>query len=147
MGIFDFFTSKPKTQPEYINGIGELTYSSQFNEYAYRGKIDSASLKYKIGIVFPTRNKAISDYQKMYFKELERNINKILEEASKIPSSKIVLADCIVDDILIPDKENNSYDVDAEIVVSQKERPNIYGTSIYTIIMKDLNVAEVIFIE
>ncbi|AUC15801.1 hypothetical protein BTO06_11860 [Tenacibaculum sp. SZ-18] len=144
MGTFDFLKPKSKEQFEYVDGIGKLIYTYEFDEYAYRGKIYSKSLEYPIKIILPTTNRKISDYQKAYFNNLEENFKKILEEASKAPNSKIVVADCRINEVLIPHKENNIYDIDAEIVVSEKVKSKVYGKSIYSIIMKELNVIDII---
>ncbi|WP_432411176.1 hypothetical protein [Rasiella sp. SM2506] len=146
MGLFDFLKSKPKIKSDFIPGIGELIFSSELEESAYRGKINLANLEYKTEVVFPCDNKDISDYQISYFKEIDKNIKEILDFAAKMQDSKIELSKCKVICIMIPDRENISYDIDSEIVINQKEKNNIYGKSIYSLIMDKLKVVEIITI-
>ena len=141
MGLFDFLKPKPKEQLHNIDGIGELKYGQEYNQYAYRGSVYSKSLGYTIQIILPTTNGEVTDYQKSYFKQLEENLKKILIEASNIPNSKIVLTNCSISTIAIPDKDNKSYDIDAEIVVITKD--NIFKKSIHSLIMKKLNIVDI----
>ena len=146
MGLFDIFKSKKEIKSDYIPGMGELIFSAEHNENACRGKINLTNLEYKTKIVFPSDSNNITDYQLAYFKRINDNIKDILDFASKMPNSKIVLSKCRVDSVSIPNRENNSYDMDAEIVVTQKEKSNIYGRSIYSLIMDELKVAKIITI-
>jgi hypothetical protein len=146
MEFFNFLKSKPSPKADYISGIGDFIYSSDFGENAYRGKINFTNLEYKTEVVFPSDTKDISVYQLSYFKEIDNNIKAILEYASKMPDSKIELSKCNVVRVLIPDKENNKYDISSEIVVAQKEKKNIYGKSIYSLIMHELKIVEIITI-
>ncbi len=146
MEFFDFLKSKPSPKADYISGIGDFIYSSDFGENAYRGEINFTNLEYKTEVVFPSDTKDISDYQISYFKEIDNNIKAILDYASKMPDSKIELSKCNVVSVLIPDKENCNYSVSAELVVTQKERNNIYGKSIYSLIMNELKVDQIITI-
>ncbi|MFC4688881.1 hypothetical protein ACFO5T_00430 [Dokdonia genika] len=146
MGLFDIFKSKKEIKSDYIPEIGELIFSAEHNDYACRGKINLTNFEYKTEIVFPSVSNNITDYQLAYFKRINDNIKDILDFASKMPDSKIVLSKCRVDSVSIPNRENNSYDMDAEIVVTQKEKANIYGRSIYSLIMDELKVAKIITI-
>lgn len=145
MGTFDFFKSKSKNKPIEILPLGKLMFSSENSEYAYRGKINFLDMEYKTEIVLPTNNRKISEYQLTYFKEIYKNLKGILDFATKMPDSKIELSKSRVESVLIPDKENNNYDIDAEIVITQKDR-KIIGKNIYSIILKKLEVVEIITI-
>jgi hypothetical protein len=112
----------------------------------HRGKINLTNLEYKTEVVFPSDTKRISDYQISYLKEIDNNIKAILDYASKMPDSKIELSKCKIVSVLISDRENNRYNVSAEIVVAQKERKNIYRKSIYSLIINELKVVEIITI-
>ena len=146
MKKFNFLKSKTKIEFENIPDVGKLFFLSDLGEYAYRGQIKFINFEYKIEIVFPTDNRELSTYQRSYFKDINKNLKIILDDATRIVNSKIELSKCKVICVLIPDINNDRYNVSAEIVVTQKKKINIFGKNIYSIIMKELEIVEIITI-
>lgn len=146
MGLFDFLKPKPKNLPEYIEGIGEMTYFSKNNWLEYKGNIQFKDFTNKIETLFLCNESKISDYQKKYFDELNNNLKNLIVEASKKPDSRIDLMKYRIESIVITDKDYKSYDVDCEIVVTQLDNKKSKDRSIYSIIVQGMAVEAIIII-
>ena len=146
MKIFEFLKSKQKSRLEYFSEIGELSYSDELDFPSYSGKVNLKNLNYPIEVVFPVVDNKVTEHQKATFFKLDKNITQILDQVAKFPDSKIILSNIKIESILIPDKDDSSFDLDAEIVTSQKEKFNLHGKRLYSLIIKNLNIEEIITI-
>ena len=139
MGLFDFFNIDKKENREIItNSLGVFQFLS-INGLAHcQGKVRSKTNN-GIEILFPIKSDGVSPYQIEYFERIENSWISIWNQISTNKKS-IKLTDYSVVRMLIPDKENEHYDIDAEIVL-QKDG------NIISLIMKDLNIEEIMEVE
>ncbi len=136
MGIFNLFKpSKGKKENSIVNDIGTFSFVEFNGTKNYKGNINS-KINSNIELLFPVIEKDISPYQIEYFRKIENNWNSVLRQL-KIQNSEIDFGEYTVVSIMIPDKENEFYDVDVEIVFKKDE-------NIISIILSDLNVSEII---
>ena len=136
MGIFNFLRSKRSDhRPPIINTIGTFLFTDLDGEKRYIGKINS---KFKEGIelIFPVDNREISIYQTEYFKKIESNWQSILSQLME-KYSEMKFEDYGVETVMIPDKDNEWYDVDGEIVFHKNDQ-------IVSVILSGLNVDDII---
>ena len=136
MGIFNLFKSnKSENRPPLNNEIGTFLFTDLDGEKRYSGRINS---KFKEGIelIFPVDKGEISIYQIEYFEKIERNFQTILSRLRGM-NSEIDFENYDVESVMIPDKGNKWYDVDAEIVFHKNEQ-------IVSVILNGLNVDEII---
>ncbi|MFZ1633330.1 MAG: hypothetical protein WAT43_05595 [Chitinophagales bacterium] len=100
--------------------------------------IDSPINK-KIELVFPVFKDVITAYQVDYFKKIESNWKLILDRIkNKLPETPRNTFKVLT--VMIPDKENTEYETHAEIVLE-------VNNSVYSVILKDLQVDAIITIE
>ena len=137
MGLFDFLKSSKKEEVKSIvNSIGKFTFIEFDGTKNYKGLIDS-KINDAIEVLFPVKENEISDYQTEYYKKIESNWNLISNQL-KEKNPQINIENFKITNILIPDKNHQYYDMDAEIVLQNK-------SNIISIILKDLTVDEVIY--
>ena len=144
MGFFDFFKGQQKNLAEFIEGIGWLTYSLENNELAYRGKVDINNFNYKIELDFPTNKKIITPYQKNYFTELVNRLDSILLDAVHKHDNLSTIDMLKVKCIMIPDKMDDRFDINSEIVVTYGKHKSSHKNEIYSIILVGFNIEEII---
>ena len=136
MGLFDFFTiDKKENRKTITNSIGVFQLLSISGLTHYQGKVRS-KVNNNIEILFPIKHDGISPYQVEYFKRIENSWIPIWNQISTHKKS-INFNDYSVVRILIPDKGNEHYNIDAEIVL-QKDG------NIVSLLMKDLNIEEIV---
>ena len=137
MGLLDFLKSSKKEEVKSIvNSIGKFTFIELDGTKNYKGLIDS-KINDAIEVLFPVNENEISDYQTEYYKKIESNWNLISNQL-KEKDPQINIENYKIKNILIPDKSDRYYDMDAEIVLQNK-------SNIISIILKDLTVDEVIY--
>ncbi|MDR2206481.1 MAG: hypothetical protein LBE36_10065 [Flavobacteriaceae bacterium] len=134
MGLFDFF-KKDKKEKTITNSIGEFTFLKIHGENQWKGIINS-KINDKIEVLFPMENENISTYQIEYFKRIENAWDSIFKQLLTMKPN-MDFKDYKVTSMLIPDQENEVYDMDAEIVLQK-------GENIFSLILEDLNLDEVI---
>ena len=134
MGLFDFL-KKEKKEKVVTNSIGEFSFVKIDGTNNYKGKVKS-KINDEIEVLFPIKEDSISEYQIEYFKKIEVSWTSISNQLSaKKPDTDF--RDYKVVNILIPDKGNEFYDMDAEIVLQKEE-------NIYSLILTDLNLDNII---
>ena len=137
MGLFDFLKSSKKEEVKSIvNSVGKFTFIELDGTKNYKGLIDS-KINDAIEVLFPVNENEISYYQSEYYKKIESNWNLISNQL-KEQDPQINIENFKITNILIPDKNHQYYDMDAEIVLQNK-------SNIISIILKDLTVDEVIY--
>lgn len=136
MGFLNFFKSNKNEQIKpIINSIGKFLFTEFDGTKNFKGNISSI-IGQNIELLFPVIQTQISNYQIEYFKKIENNWNSILQQLKNL-KPKIDFENYKVVNIMIPEKGNEFYDVDAEIVFKKKE-------NIISAILIDLNVDEII---
>lgn len=136
MGFLNFFKSnKNENIKPIINSIGNFSYTEFDGTKNFKGNINSI-IGQNIELLFPVNQTQISNYQTEYFKKIEDNWISILQQLKNL-KPKIDFENYKVVNIMIPDKGNEFYDVDAEIVFEKKG-------NIISAIMIDLNIDEII---
>jgi len=135
MGLFDFLKKEKKRTKTIINSIGEFAFLKIDGTKNYQGKVRS-KISDNIEILFPIGDESISIYQIEYFKRIENSWASIQKQL-KIKDSKIDFSEYNIVSIVIPDRENEFYDMDAEIVLQKNK-------NILSVILKDLDVEEII---
>ena len=136
MAFFDFLKSAKHINKNSItNNIGKFTYLEFDGTNNYTGIINS-SINKNIELLFPISGNEITNYQTGYFKKIENNWSSILKQL-KNKNSQIDFENYKVVNIMIPDQENEFYDIDAEIVLKKKD-------FIISAILSDINVEEII---
>jgi len=136
MGLFNIFkSSKRENLKSIFNSIGKFSFIEFDGTKNFKGNIDS-NIGENIELLFPINGVEISNYQTEYFRKIENNWNSILNQLKNL-NSKIDFENYAVINILIPDKGNELYDMDAEIVFQK----NNY---IISVILTDLEVDEII---
>lgn len=136
MGFFDIFkSSKNENKHSISNSIGSFSFTEFDGTKNYIGIIDS-KIDQNIELLFPINDNNISNYQIEYFKEIEDNWNSIFQQL-KLEKTQIDFENYHITNIMIPDKNNNSYDIDAEIVLKKH-------TNIISVILNNLIVEEII---
>lgn len=116
MGFFDNFRSlKKQKHMTLFNSIGEFSYVESDGTRNYKGNINS-SIGQNIELLLPITGSEISAYQIEYFKKIENNWSFIKQQLKKL-NSQTDFENYKVVSILIPGKENEFYDMDAEIVL------------------------------
>ena len=138
MGLFNFPKSgKNENIKTVSNSIGEFKYLIINGERQYKGKVKSTiAINYEINVTFPLIDENISTYQIDYFRRIENNWISILNQLS-IKKPDTDFRDYKVLDVFIPDKGNESYDKDAEIVLEKEGY-------LVSLVMKDLDIDEII---
>ena len=115
MGIFDIFkSSKNENANPIFNSIGKFSLVEFDGTKNFKGNINS-NIGQNIELLFPINGTEISTYQTEYFKKIENNWNSIINQLKNL-NSQIEFENYKVVNIIIPDKENEFYDMDAEIV-------------------------------
>ena len=136
MGFFNFFKSnKSENRKPVVNSIGKFSYTEFDGTKGFKGHINSI-IGQNIELLFPVSHTEISNYQTDYYKKIEDNWSSILQQLKNL-KPEIDFENCKVVTILIPDKGNEFYDVDAEIVFEIK-------SFIISVIMTELSVDEII---
>jgi hypothetical protein len=136
MGFLNFFKSnKNENIKPIINSIGKFSYTEFDGTKNFKGNINSI-IGQNIELLLPVNQTQISNYQIEYFKKIENNWISILQQLKNL-KPKIDFENYKVVNIMIPDKGNEFYEVDAEIVFKKKG-------NIISAIMIDLNVDEII---
>ena len=136
MGIFDIFkSSKNENANPIFNSIGKFSLVEFDGTKNFKGNINS-NIGQNIELLFPINGTEISTYQTEYFKKIENNWNSIINQLKNL-NSQIEFENYKVVNIIIPDKENEFYDVDAEIVFEK-------NGNIISAILTALNVDEII---
>lgn len=137
MGLFDFFkSSKKEGIRPIVNNIGKFTFIEVDGTKNYKGLVNS-KINNDIEILFPVHENEISNYQTDYYKKIESNWSLISNQL-KNQYPNISIENFKVKNILIPDKNHQYYDMDAEIVFQ-------YKSNIISVILKDLTIDEVIY--
>ena len=137
MGLFDFFKSSKKERIKSItNTIGKFTFIEVDAIKNYKGLVNS-KINNGIEILFPVNENEISNYQTEYYKKIESNWTPILNQLKK-QYPNISIENYKVKSILIPDKNHQYYDMDAEIVLQNE-------SNIISLILKDLIIEEIIY--
>ncbi len=136
MGLFDIFKAFQNEKTKSVtNDLGTFFLVEAHRTKEYQGSVKS-KIDDRTKIHFPPENGVISNYQIEYFRRIENNWNSILNQLKfKIPRNEF--SEMKISNILIPDKENDDYDMDAEIVFDSK------GDYI-SVILADIDVDEVI---
>jgi len=134
MGIFNFL-KKEQNEKVVTNSIGEFSFVKIDGTKNYKGKIKSNFFD-TVEVIFPINEDSISEYQIEYFKKIENNWSSISKQLSA-KKSDTDFRDYRVVTLLIPDKGSEFYDMDAEIVLEK-------GKSIFSLILTDLNLDEII---
>ena len=135
MGLLNFLKRDRNKKITITTSIGEFYFLEIDGTKNYQGKVKS-KINDDIEVLFPINDDSISEYQINYFKKIENSWISILKQIST-QKPDIHFMDYTVVSILIPDKGNKFYDVDAEIVIQKEE-------SVFSLIMADLNVDEII---
>ncbi|MGI6046593.1 MAG: hypothetical protein ACOYEG_01070 [Petrimonas sp.] len=136
MGLFNFFKkSKTEKIDPIINDIGTFSFQEIDETRNFIGKINS-KIGNKIELVFPIQQNSISDYQIDYFKKIENDWNSIISKSKKLKPA-LDFKEYSVVSILIPDKEDEYYDIEAEIVLKRKEE-------IVSIILNNSTIEDII---
>jgi hypothetical protein len=136
MGLLDFFkSSKKQNQKSVQTSIGTFNYVEFDGTKNYKGIAESA-IGNQIEVLFPINGTEISDYQIEYFKKIESNWSDIKEQF-KTQHPQIDIENYRVTSLLIPDKNHEFYDMDAEIVIQKK-------SATISIILSDLRIEEII---
>ena len=136
MGIFDIFkSSKNENANPIFNSIGKFSFVEFDGTKNFKGNINS-NIGQNIELLFPINGTEISTYQTEYFKKIENNWNSIINQLKNL-NSQIEFENYKVVNIIIPDKENEFYDVDAEIVFEK-------NGNIISAILTALNADEII---
>ena len=137
MGLFDFLKSSKKERIKSItNTIGKFTFIEVDAIKNYKGLVNS-KINNGIEILFPVNENEISNYQTEYYKNIESNWTPILNQLKK-QYPNISIENYKVKSILIPDKNHQYYDMDAEIVLQNE-------SNIISLILKDLIIEEIIY--
>lgn len=134
MGLFDIIRSG-KGQKNVCNDIGEFAFTELEGTNNFKGTVNS-KIGQGIELLFPVNTTEISHYQTEYFREIESNWSFILKQLKSL-NSKNDFELYSVTSILIPEKESDFYDMDAEIVFQK-------GNDIISIILSGLSVDEII---
>jgi len=136
MSLFNFFKlSKTENIPPVFNSIGKFSFTKLDGTKNFKGTVNSIIGK-NIELLFPINENEISTYQTEYFKKIENNWNSIVLQLKNL-NSQIDFENYKVVNIIIPDKGNEFYDMDAEIVFKK-------NSNFISVILTDLNVEEVI---
>ncbi|HRE77633.1 MAG TPA: hypothetical protein PLL09_07395 [Flavobacterium sp.] len=136
MRFLNFFKSNKDEQIKpIINSIGKFLFTEFDGTKNYKGIINSI-IGQNIELLFPVIQSQISNYQVDYFKKIENNWTSILQQLKNL-KPEIDFENYNVVNIMIPEKGNEFYDVDAEIVFKKKG-------NIISAILIDLNVDEII---
>ncbi len=139
MGIFNFFNKNSKIKPILVeNELGNFTLK-MFGDSKNMVCIIDSPINKKIELVFPVFKDVITAYQVDYFKKIESNWKLILDRIkNKLPETPRNTFKVL--SVMIPDKENPEYETHAEIVLE-------LNNSVYSVILKDLQVDAIITIE
>jgi len=136
MNLFNFFkSSKKENQNAVVNSIGRFTFVEFDGTKNFKGIINS-KINDNIELLFPINNNEISVYQIEYFKKIENSWDSILQKLTD-KNQQINFENFEVVNILIPDQGNEFYEEHAEIVLKK-------NSNIISVILKDLNVEEII---
>ena len=110
MGIFDIFkSSKNENANPIFNSIGKFSLVEFDGTKNFKGNINS-NIGQNIELLFPINGTEISTYQTEYFKKIENNWNSIINQLKNL-NSQIEFENYKVVNIIIPDKENEFYDL------------------------------------
>lgn len=138
MKLFNLFR-KGNTPPQktlHIAGIGKMHLVKEYGELLFKGTITSSSISNNFVLRFPVNADDLTNFQIDYYRLIEQNWAEIVNQ---LPQNKMKGL-FIVSDILIPDSHDSRYDIGAEIVMKN-------DLSVYSVILKDTTVEEVIYIE
>ncbi|WP_234111295.1 MULTISPECIES: hypothetical protein [Chryseobacterium] len=139
MGLFDIFKSSKRENVNTIfNHIGKFSFIESDGTKNFKGIINS-NIGQNIELLFPINGTEISNYQTEYFKKIENNWNSILNQLKNL-NSRTDFENYRVVNVLIPDKGNEFYDMDAEIVFQK-------NNNIISAILINLNVEEIIEVQ